>query len=98
MEALDIKLLGKDYQVACPADQRETLLASASFLNDRLNEVAARTQAGGEKLAMMTALNLAHEFLTYQNSGGVDISAAKRRLNNVSAKLDTLLSQQDRLF
>ncbi len=98
MSILEIKLQGKSYEVSCPPDQQEALLAAAAYLNERLDEVGQRTQASGEKLAIMTALNLAHEFLHQQSAGGLDLVGVKRRMNLVSARLSGVLAQQDKLF
>ena len=98
MSALEIQLQGKNYQVSCPPDQESELLAAAALLNEKLDDVTAKTHAGGEKLAMMTALNLAYEYLRFQHAGGVDLNAVKRRMNLVNARLEGVLAQQDKLF
>ncbi|MCC4115450.1 cell division protein ZapA [Aromatoleum toluclasticum] len=97
-DTLDISLLGKTYSVACRPEDREGLLAAIAFLEEKLNSLAARTNASGEKLAVMTALNIAHEFLQFQHSGGFDMQAAKRRIGLVNARLDGVLAQQEKLF
>lgn len=97
-ETLDITLLGKAYSVACRPEDREGLLSAVAFLDEKLNSLAARTHSSGEKLAVMTALNIAHEFLTFQRSGGFDMQAAKRRIGLVNARLDGVLGQQEKLF
>ena len=58
---LDIRIMDKDYRVACPQDQQASLQDSASFLNDRLNEIKRKGSIiGTERIAIMAALNLAH--------------------------------------
>ena len=97
-EPLDITLLGKGYRVACRPEEREALLAAVAYLDERLNDVARRANASGEKLAVMTALNITHEFLEFQRSGGFDLQAAKRRIGLINARLDGVLGQQDKPF
>lgn len=97
-ETLDITLLGKAYSVACRPEDREGLLSAVAFLEEKLHTLAARTNASGEKLAVMTALNIAHEFLQFQRSGGFDMQAVKRRIGLVNARLDGVLAQQEKLF
>lgn len=65
---LDITLLGREYSVACPPEERESLLAAASLVDAKMAEIAARTKGTGERLAMMTALNLAHELLASKSA------------------------------
>lgn len=98
MDTLEIKLLGREYRVSCPEEEREGLLAAVRFLDEKLNDLAAKTNSAGEKLAMMTALNITHEYLQFQRAGGFDIPAMKRRIGLVNARLDGVLGQQEKLF
>jgi cell division protein ZapA len=97
-DTLDIMLLGKEYRVACRPEERDGLLAAVAYLDEKLNDLARRTSASGEKLATMTALNIAHEFLQFQRTGGFDMQAAKRRIGLVNARLEGVLAQQEKLF
>ena len=60
---LDIKLQGREFRVACPPEERESLLAAVAYVDGRMGEIAEKTRSTGERLAVMTALNLAHELL-----------------------------------
>ena len=96
---LDIKLLGKDYRVACPPEERESLQAAVELLDERMGEMAAKSKSTGERLAVMTALNLAHELLSQKNPGaGVDRYDLKRRISAMEARLDEALALQEKLF
>ena len=58
-----IQILDKDYTVACPPEEREGLLESAQLLNQRMREVRDSGKVmGAERMAVMTALNVIHEF------------------------------------
>jgi cell division protein ZapA len=96
---LDIKLLGKDYRVACPPEERESLQSAVALLDERMGEMAAKSKSTGERLAVMTALNLAHELLSQKNPGaGVDRYELKRRISAMEARLDEALAPQEKLF
>lgn len=95
---LDVILLGKEYRVSCTPETREHLLATVSYLEDRFAELGSRTNASGERLAVMTALNVAHEFLQHQRGDGFDMLGAKRRIGLMKARLDGILAQQEKLF
>jgi cell division protein ZapA len=106
-KTLEVKLLGKDYRVACEPAEREALLAAVAFLDGRLKEIGDKTptsvRGSGERLAVMAALNLAHEFLAAKNTP-VDVAAAlesetiQRRIDFIEAKLDESLAQHSQLF
>lgn len=64
-ESLVVKILEKEYRVACPADEKENLIASANMLNAKLNEIRKKGAViGTERIAVMAALNMSHELLT----------------------------------
>ena len=97
-EHLDMTLLGKEYRISCTPENRDELLATVAFLDDKFRELGTKTNSSGEKLAVMTALNIAHEFLQYQRGNGFDMPGMKRRIGLMKARLDEVLAQQDKLF
>ena len=61
---LSVRILEKDYFVACAPEERSELLDSAEFLNSRMREIRDSGKiAGLDRIAVMAALNLAHEVL-----------------------------------
>lgn len=92
---LDVNLLDREYRVACPPGERAALEAAVDFLGERMNELAAKTKnSTPERVAVMAALNIAHEFLSYRASHqeGFDSALAKRRIGGMEAQLDALLA------
>ena len=62
---ITVEILDKEYRIACPTGQEDTLRASAQFLNNRIQEIRESGKAiGSDRIAVMTALNLAHEHLS----------------------------------
>ena len=58
-----IQVLDKEYTVACPPEERDGLLESARLLNQRMREVRDSGKVmGAERMAVITALNVIHEF------------------------------------
>ena len=98
MNQLDVMLLGKEYRVSCTPETRDELLETVAYLSDKFSDLSVKTNATGEKLAVMTALNIAHEFLQYQRGNGFDMPGMKRRIGLMKARLDGVLAQQDKLF
>ena len=67
-EALTITIMGKEYRVACPEEEKANLLASADLLNEKLDEIKAQGSViGTERIAIMAALNMSHEILNNQS-------------------------------
>jgi len=98
-KTLDVSVMGRSYRVSCADDEREALLAAVAYVDNKMSEIkAAGKVAGAERIAVMSALNIAHELLSVKIGSGFDIAELKRRINSVQSKLDQALSQQDSLF
>ncbi len=95
---LDIVLMGREFRVACAESEQANLKAAVTVLEGKLREIADQTRANGEKLAVMTALNLAMELVQMRNSSGLDLSGTRRRMKDMQARIDEALAQQEQLF
>jgi cell division protein ZapA len=100
---LEMKLLGKDYRVACKPDEREGLLDAVALLDGKLKEAGDKTRGNGERVAVMVALNLAHELLIAKaipqdQAVALEQEAIQRRINSIEAKLDESLALHQQLF
>ena len=99
--ALTITVLGREFRVGCPEGEEKQLLASVDFLNRRMKEVRDTGKVvGNERIAIMAALNIAHEMLSRKpgDSSG-DGAAVRRRIVAMQETLDSALkSDQDNLF
>lgn len=96
-----VHLLDKEYRVACDPGEKEDLLRAARYLDDKMREVKEANVIGLERIAVMTALNLAHELL--QASGqltkqSADTGRVSTMLNKVEAELRALNKHNDQLF
>jgi len=61
---VSVRIMEKEYVVACPYDERSALLDAAEFLNSRMREIRDTGKVIGlDRIAVMAALNLAHEYL-----------------------------------
>jgi cell division protein ZapA len=98
-KTLDVSIMGRNYRVTCGDDEREALLAAVAYVDQKMTEIKAASKvAGTERIAVMTALNIANELLSIKVGSGFDIAHLKRRMKSVQSKLDQALSQQDSLF
>ncbi len=96
---LDVNILDREFRVACPDDERGELLDAVKFLDVKMREIRdAGKIASVERIAIMAALNIAHELLTTRVGGGVDLSEFKRRMQGMQATIDEALVDQDQLF
>src|SRR3954466_9733480 len=99
-KTLDVHIMGRAYKVACSDEEREDLLQAVAMLDRKMIEIKeAGKVASAERIAVMAALNIAHELL--QSRGGVrgpsssvDLDSIKRRMNSMQAVLDEALAPQ----
>jgi cell division protein ZapA len=89
-----LRILDNDYQVACPPEEKDGLLAAARHLDEKMRAIrSAGNVIGTERIAVMVGLNIAHELL--QQSGrsvGDD-----RELQRLSDKIAHALGNQSQL-
>lgn len=62
MQPVAVKILGKDYRIACAENEQETLIHSAQELDEQMKEIRDSGKVTGtDRIAVLAALNLAHE-------------------------------------
>ena len=92
-DSLSITILDKEYRVACPPGEQESLQASASELNRKLTEIRAKGAViGTERIAIMAALNLCHEMLTGR-AMQVEHAELNTRIDSLSDKIDSSMRE-----
>ncbi len=88
-----VRVLDRDYDVACPVEERTALLDSAEFLDGRMREIRDSGKVVGlDRIAVIAALNLANELLRLKRdsvSVDSDLPVRLRALRDrVEAALD----------
>lgn len=87
-----INILDKDYQIACPPEERDALAQAADELDARMRTIRnTGSIIGLERIAVMAALNLCHE-LQKNKKMSVSGSASDEEIHRVIAKLESALS------
>jgi len=91
---VSVRILEKEYHVACPAEERAALLDSAEYLNRKMREIRDSGKVVGlDRIAVMAALNIAHELLSSKSgAGSFDIEGLRRRMAAMEATLDQALA------
>ena len=98
-KTLEVNILGRSYKVACEDGEREALLQAVAYVDGKMGDIKTSGKiAGTERIAVMVALNIAHELLSTKIGGGFDLGQAKRRITSIEAKLDEAIVRQDKLL
>jgi cell division protein ZapA len=93
-----VHILDKEYLVACPDNEREALFASAEFLTEKMKEIRDTGKiVGADRIAVMAALNMAHELLERQNSKDDYQHTISKRIRALQDKIDIALNNGNQL-
>jgi cell division protein ZapA len=110
---LDVTILGRDFKVACKEVERDELMEAVALLDKRMREIRDTGKVSGtDRIAMMAALNIAHDLLRARRSAAIseavvtsreasesfDAEAARRKIQAMQATIDETLAGQEKLF
>jgi cell division protein ZapA len=92
-QPVKVNILGREFLVACPEDEKRSLLESASYLNDRMREIRDSGKIVGiDRIAVMAALNITHEMLQARASAG-ESSEAMTRITRLDRRMTDFLAE-----
>jgi cell division protein ZapA len=95
---VSVRIMEKEYVVACPYDERSALLDAAEFLNSRMREIRDSGKVVGlDRIAVMTALNLAHEFLRVKDQESRIDSGVGGRVRALRERVESVLGKGQQL-
>ncbi|MFD0725822.1 cell division protein ZapA [Lysobacter brunescens] len=90
-EAVNIRILDREYTVGVDPEQRDSLLAAARMLEGKMREVrGSNRMAAVDRVAVLAALNLAHELELMRNEQSAREREIVRTLAEMNRKLDAL--------
>ena len=93
-----IRILEKEYHVACPAEEKAALLESAELLNGKMREIRDSGKVVGlDRVAVMAALNLANELIRAQDQDEELKNIVGLRIRAMREHLDTALGPAKQL-
>jgi cell division protein ZapA len=91
-DPVPVRLLDREYLIACPDDEREGLLAAAELLDRQMREIrSGNRMAGIDRIAVLAALNIAHELTQLKATSGGRDAEISRALGDMNRRLDLLL-------
>ena len=95
---LSVRILEKEYFVACPAEERTALLDSAELLNGRMKEIRDSGKIVGlDRIAVMAALNLAHEVIKLRARDTGSEQDTTHRLRHLRERVESALENGQQL-
>jgi cell division protein ZapA len=79
---IKVHLLGKEYPIVCPPNEEHDLLLAARYLDNKMRQIRDSGRVfGAERIAVMAALNIAHELIQAQQQNRT-LSAMSGQVND----------------
>ncbi|MEN8259787.1 MAG: cell division protein ZapA [Pseudomonadota bacterium] len=89
---INVKILGKDYRIACNENERDELFASARIVDQKMREIRDSGRViGTDRIAVMAALNIANELAQVQKQYASRSKETSNRLARMGEKIDAIL-------
>lgn len=93
-----INMLDKEYRVSCTPGERDALIHSSDFLNDKMKEVRDTGKViGMDRISIMAALNITHDLLKYKDQAESFEGDTEPRLLTLQNKVDMMLEKSQQL-
>lgn len=90
-EPVNVKILDREFTVGVEPEERDSLMSAAHLLDARMREIrGSNRMAALDRVAVLTALNLAHELLQLKQAAEQRDVALNRTLGELNRKLDGL--------
>ncbi|HVC50344.1 MAG TPA: cell division protein ZapA [Burkholderiales bacterium] len=91
---LTVLVMGREFRISCPENEREALLASVDMLNSRMQEIKnSGGVPGNERVAILAALQIAHEFYSRKISKSFDVAEIRSKIKSLQDTLGTAVDE-----
>ncbi|CAM5781698.1 cell division protein ZapA [Castellaniella caeni] len=96
MERVDVSILGRDYSLACPAQEKDALLAAVRQVDQRMLAIKGSGKVvSNERIAVMAAIQIANELLTLRAPNGslsdIAVGDFRGKIESMNGMLDQVL-------
>jgi cell division protein ZapA len=88
-----IHIMGKDYLIKCHETEIDSLKSAATFLEKQMQQMRDSGMLSVDRIAVMTALNIAHQFLNLENQSNTHSHVIQQRLRELQNKVEVALAQ-----
>ena len=94
-EPVALRLIDREFLIACAPEERDGLLEAASYLDRKMRELRANAKAPSfERLAVLTAISVAHEFMNLRKQHEGQSQRVSDGLAGLRSKLNAALESE----
>ena len=92
-----VKILDKDYEVSCGPDEVDDLVRAARSLSVRMRDIRRTGKVVGlDRIAVMAALNYAHEYLQMKERLARMMSDTDEKAGRMAQRVTAALAERER--
>jgi len=92
----NLKIMGKEFRISCTEGEKDLLLSSARHLDNKMREIRDTGRVIGlERIAVMAALNITHEYMQLRNENDFLSTELNQRIKTLQSKIDEQLQWED---
>jgi cell division protein ZapA len=97
IQAVPVTIMGKEYKIACDPKERDELIRSAQQLDQQMRQIRDSGKVNGaDRIAVMAALNLAHELCLIKSQNDLLAQRLNESLANMSQKIENVLENPEK--
>lgn len=87
-----VRIMEKEYKISCPEGEHEALIASAKHVDESMQRIREGGKAlGAERIAVMAAINIAHELMNADSPSNEDTSEISARIDKLQTLVDSYI-------
>ena len=95
---INIKIMDKEYLISCSEEERDQLYGAAEMVNNKMDQIKnGGSVIGTERIAVMAALNIAHELLAYRDKNEIYTSRLDDTIRRLQGKIHSALGKGEQL-
>jgi cell division protein ZapA len=95
---VSVRILDKEFLIACPPEQRAALAQSAELLNEQLREIRGTGKVVGlERMMVMAALNMANDLVRLRAREQERETQLSARLRQMHERVENVVGQSRQL-
>jgi len=95
---VSVRILDKEYQIACPVEERTALLDAAELLNARMKEIRDSGKVVGlDRIAVIAALNISNELIAERNEEKVPGEEVSLKIREIRERVEAAVGKGKQL-
>ena len=98
-QVVTVAIMDRPYQIKCPKEEAHQLQESARYLNSEMKKISQQGQQNTvERLAIVAALNITHELLTFKNQKNAYIDVMHEQIKSLQRRIQQFIGSKEEVL